>query len=184
MGGCIVHTGIKLLLLIHPLFVYFLSLTFYKINLWGLWSWNLVHTWIVGGCIVYTEIRLSLLIRSFLHFIFLCFLFSNIEWFRQELWGLQIWKLVQVWTVVGGIGVYWNRTAILYLSLYFFTFVSLQFSFTVFMTFFSHVPYKVETWHTHGHWVDVSASGCCFLSLPLFLHFCFSPISNWNKCKL
>ena len=67
-----------------------------------------------------------------------------------------------------------NQAVILYLSLYFFMFLSLQISN---IKLFHHtflmncLAYKVETWHTYGQWVDVSESGCCFLPVPLFLHF-------------
>ena len=69
-------------------------------ELWGLEGWNLVHTWTVGGCMVFTRIRL-LLIRPFI------FYFSNIQLlkfsshFSQELWGLEGWNLVHMWTMGG-----------------------------------------------------------------------------------
>ena len=75
VGGCIVYSGIMLLLLFVPLFFHFsFSLIFKHWNfsshfsqeLWGLEGWNLVHTWTVGRCIVSTGIRLLLLIRPFI----------------------------------------------------------------------------------------------------------------------
>ena len=92
VGRCIMYTGIRLLLLIHPLSsFFFLSnyqtlkfLSHFSQELWGLEDWNLVHTWIVGRCILYTGIRLLLLICPFfLHFLSLQF--SNIKIFRHTL---------------------------------------------------------------------------------------------------
>ena len=77
-----------------------LSSHFYQ-ELWGLEGWNLVHTWTVDGCMVYTRIRLLLHIHPFI------FSFSNIQVlkfssiFSQELWGLEGWNLVHMWTMGG-----------------------------------------------------------------------------------
>ena len=89
-------------------FIFFLSnfqtlkfFTHFYQELWGLWGWNLVHTWTADGCMVYTRIRLLLFIRSFI------FSFSNIpilkfsSHFSQELWGLESWNLVHTWTMGG-----------------------------------------------------------------------------------
>ena len=72
VGGCMVYTRIRLLLLIHT----FISSHFSQ-ELWGLESWNLVHTWTVGGCIVYTRIRQLLL--HICSFIFSFFFLSNFQ---------------------------------------------------------------------------------------------------------
>ena len=70
--------------------------------------------------------------------------------------------------------VYQNRAAAAYWSLYFFSYLSLQFSS---IKKFCHTflrnceAYKVDTWYTHGQWVAVSCipeSGCCFLFVPYF----------------
>ena len=105
--------------------------------------------------------------------------------FCQELWGLQYWIFVLTCMNSGWMYlVYQKQASVLYLSLYFFIFLSLQFSrikhfhHTFLM---SYLAYKVETWHTHGQWVYVSESGCCFLSVPLFLHFAFFPISKSKR---
>ena len=77
MGGCIVYTGIMLLLLFIPSFFYFSFSSIIKHlkfsshfsqGLWDLEHWNLihVHTWTVGRCIVYTGIRLQLHICPFI----------------------------------------------------------------------------------------------------------------------
>ena len=78
--------------------------------------------------------------------------------------------------------VYQNQAAAAYLSLYFFIFLSLQFSnIKIFChTFLRNCEaWKVDFWYTHGQWADVLCipkSGCCCLFVPLFLHFSFSPI--------
>ena len=73
MGGCIMYTGIRMLLLFVPLFFYFsFSPAFKHLKFsshfsqepGGLEDWNLVHTWTVGRCIMYTEIRLLVYTES------------------------------------------------------------------------------------------------------------------------
>ena len=72
---------------------------------------------------------------------------------------------------------YRNQAAPAYSSLYFFIFLSLQFSnIEIFRhTFLRNCEaWKVETWHTCGQWADVSCipkSGCCFLFVPLLFIF-------------
>ena len=72
--------------------------------------------------------------------------------------------------------VYRNQAAAAYLSLYFFIFLSLQFSnINIFRhTFLRNCEVlKIETWYACGQWTDVSwipESGCCCLFVPLFLH--------------
>ena len=82
VGGCMVYTRIRLLLLIRP-FVFSFSkiqilkfLSHFSQELWGLEGWNLVHTWTVGRCIVCTTIRRLLHICSF---IFSFFFLSNFQ---------------------------------------------------------------------------------------------------------
>ena len=79
--------------------------------------------------------------------------------------------------------VYWNQAAA-YLSLYFFIFLSLQFSN---IQIFRHTVltncevWNIETRYTHGQWAEVSCkpeSGCCFLFVPLFRHFLSLQFSN------
>ena len=69
----------------------------------------------------------------------------------------------------------------------FFIFFSLQFSN---MKMFRHTflrnceARKIETWFTCWHWADVSCipeSGCCYIFIPLFLHFFF--LSNFPILK-
>ena len=78
--------------------------------------------------------------------------------------------------------VYQNQAAAAYLSLYFFIFLSLQFSnIKIFLK--NCEALKVETCYTHGQWVDVLCipeSGCCCLFV-LFLSFFF--LSNFQTLK-
>ena len=84
--------------------------------------------------------------------------------------------------------VYRNQAAAAYLSLYFFIFLSLQFTnIKIFRHSFLRncEAWKVDTWYTRGQWADVSCipeSGCCCcLFIPVFLHFPFSPIFKHLK---
>ena len=109
-GRCIIYIRIRLLLLIR-LFIssfFFLSnfqhwkfSSHFSRELWGLEDWKLVHTWTVGRCIMCTGIRLlHLFIPLFLHFTFFNFQHWNVSsHFSQELWGLEDWNLVHMWTV-------------------------------------------------------------------------------------
>ena len=82
VGGCMVYTRIRLLLLIRPFIFSFSKIQILKFSshfsqeLWDLEDWNLVHTWTMGGCIVYTRIRQLLHICSF---IFSFFFLSNFQ---------------------------------------------------------------------------------------------------------
>ena len=116
VGGCMVYTRIRPLLLIRSFIFSFSNIQILKFwshfsqELWGLESWNLVHTWTMGGCIVYNRIRQLLLhICSFIFFIFLSLQFSNIKMFlshlSQELWGLDGWNIILTW-IMGGWIVY------------------------------------------------------------------------------
>ena len=80
--------------------------------------------------------------------------------------------------------VYQNQAAAAYSSLYFFIFLSLQFSnIKIFChTFLRNCEaWKVETWYTRGgQWADVLCipqSDCCFLFVPYFF------VSNVQKFK-
>ena len=80
--GCMVYTRIRLLLLIRSFIFSFSNVQILKFSshfsqeLWGLESWNLVHTCTMGGCIVYTRIRQLLL--HICYFFFFHFSFSPI----------------------------------------------------------------------------------------------------------
>ena len=113
VGRCIVYTGIRLLLLIHPLmssfffFSNFQALNFlshFSQELWGLKDWNLVHTWKSGQMYRVYWNQTAAAYSSLFFIIFLPLQFSNIKIFRhfsQELWGLESWNLVHVWKAVG-----------------------------------------------------------------------------------
>ena len=111
VGRYIMSTRIRLLLLIHPFIssFFFLSnfqhwnfLSHFSRELWGLEDWNLVHTWTVGRCIMYTRIRLLLLNCPFISSFFFLSNFQHWNFFSHfslELWGLEDWKLVHLWTM-------------------------------------------------------------------------------------
>ena len=153
----------------------------------------------MGGCIVYTAIRLLLLlwgqkslyfqklllIHSFISSVFFLSNFQTLKFFvTLILVTVRPIKLTLDTHMDSGwmYRVYRNQAAASYSFLYFFSFLSLQFSnIKIFRhTFLRNCEaYKVDTWYTHGQWVDVSCipqSGCCFLFIPLFLQFSFSPI--------
>ena len=116
-----------------------------------------------------------LIIPLFFHF---SLQFSNLKIFRHTF--LRNCEAYKVETR------YWNRAAAAYLSLYFFIFLSLQFSninVKQFRTFLRNCEaYKVETWYTHGQSVDVScipkSSYCSYLSLYFFIF-----LSNFISIK-
>ena len=104
-----------------------------RFSLWGLENWTHIYR---GGCIMSMESeRLLLLICPI---IFSFFFLSNFQTlkimshFSQELWGLEDWNLVHMWTE-GGCIVYTG----MYLSLYCFIFLSNFWTFKFFVTLFS-----------------------------------------------
>ena len=97
---------------------------------WGLEGWNLVHTWKMGGCIVYTGIML-LLIRPFIFSFFFLSSFQTLKIFVTLLSGTVRPRRLKLGTHVDNgqmYRVYRNQAAAAYSSLYFFIFLSLQFS--------------------------------------------------------
>ena len=109
LGRCIVYTGIRLLLLIRP----FISSFFFLLNfqtlkffiplfqeLWGLEDWNTRGQWVDVSCIPESDCC-CIFVPLFLHFsfspIFKYWNFSS--HFSRELWGLEGWNLVHMWTV-------------------------------------------------------------------------------------
>ena len=134
---------------------------------------------------MYTRIRLLLHIRSFISSFFFLSNFQTLKFFVTFFSGTVRPRRLKLGTHVDSgqmYHIYWNQAAAAYLSLYFFIFLSLQFSnIKIFRhTFLRNCKaWKVETWYTHGQWADVSClpeSGCCCLFVHLFLHFSFSPI--------
>ena len=129
MGRCILYTGIRLLLLIHPFISSFFFLSNFQTlkisshfsqELWGLEGWNLVHTWTVGSCIVSTGIRQLLLINSFIFSVFFLSNFQTLKTFVAFFSGTVRPVELKLDTHVD-IGwmycVYRNQAAISYLSL-------------------------------------------------------------------
>ena len=110
------------------------------------------------------------------------FLFNFQHWnfwshFSWKLWGLEDWNLVHTWTRGQMYHMYQNQAAATHLSLYFFLFLSLQFSTLKFLvTFFLETvrPRRLELGTHVDTWADVSSvpeSGFYCLLVPLFLHF-------------
>ena len=157
-------------------------------ELWGLEDWNLVHTWTVGRCIMYTRIRLLLLVYPFISSFFFLSNFQHwnfLSHFSRELWGLEDWKLVHLWTV--GRCIMYTRFRLLllaYSSLYFFIFLSLQFSnIKIFVTLFS----GLEDWNLVQMWI----AGWCILYTGIRLLLLIHPIissfvflSNYQTLKI
>ena len=180
--------------------------------MWGLQSWNLVHTWTVGGCIMYTRIRLLLLIHPFIIFFFLSPQFSNIKNFHHtflrncEAYKVKTWyttglfiplflhfslspnfKNYKFLSLFSGTvhmrptnngcmyHVYQILAAAVYLSLYFFIFLS----FKIFKhKFLSHFFSGTVSWNLVHMW---TMGGCIvyaeikllLLICPFFLHISF-----------
>ena len=140
VGRCLVYTRIRLLLLIHPFISSFFFLSnfqhwnfssHFSQELWGLEDWNLVHKWTVGRCIVYTGITLLLLIRPFISSFFFLSNYQTLKFFVTFFSGTVRSRRLKLGTHVDSgqmYRVYWNQAAAAYLSLYFFIFLSLQFS--------------------------------------------------------
>ena len=135
MGGCIMYTGIRPLLPVHPFISSFFfipwfcdfsnkhfSSHFFQ-EPWGLEDWNLVHTWTVDSCIMYTGIRLLLPISPFIFH----FSFSPI----YEQWNFSShfsWYTHEQWVDVSCIPESGCCCLFVLLLLFFFSFLSLQFS--------------------------------------------------------
>ena len=128
-------------------------------ELWGLEGWNLVHTWTV-----YTRIRLLLLIRPFI------FSFSKIQilkFFVTLFSGTVRPRRLKLGAHMDNgwmYHVYQNQAAAAYLFLYFFIFLSLQFSnIKMFLSHLSQELWGLEGWNviptwTMGGWIVYTAS--------------------------
>ena len=145
-----------------------------------------------------SSIKLLLLIHPFIvSFFFLFSNFQTLKFFvilfsgtvRSTLFFSRYLKLVT--HVNGGwmYLVYGNQAAATYLSLYFLIFLSLQFSNNNFIAYFSEnvtaTKLKLGTHVNHVcTYEEVScipqSSCCCFLFIPLFVHFC----SNFQTLKI
>ena len=134
----------------------------------------------MNRCFVHTGIRLLLLIRPFISSFLFLSNFQTLKSFVSLLSGTVRPRRLKLGTHVDSgqmYRVYPNQAAAAYSSLYFFSFLSLQFSnIKFFVELFSATvrPIKLVTCYTRGQWAAVSyipQSGCCFLFVPYFLIF-------------
>ena len=161
--------------------------TLFSQKLWGLEGLYLLHMWTVGRCIMCTGIRLLLLICPFISF---SSNFQTLKFFVILFSGTVRSRRLKLGTHVDGgkmYRVYWNQVAAAYSSLYFFSFLSLQFSNikNFCCTFLRNCEaYKVETWYTRGQWVAVSCilhqAAASYLSLISSFFF----LSNVQKLNI
>ena len=166
-----------------PIFKHYTFSSHFSQELWGLESWNLIHTWTVGS--VY---RNQAAAAYWSLYFFHSFQFLHIKIFRHTFLRNCEAELLETLYPRGQWANVWyipESCCCSYSSLYFFIFLSLQFSH---IKIFCHIflrnceTLKVETWYIHGQWADVSCvpeSGCCCIFVPLFLHFSFSPIFKY-----
>ena len=106
-------------------------LSHFSRELWGLEGRNLVHTWTLGGYIVYTRIRLLLLILPFISSIFFLSNFQTLKCFVTLFSVTMRPRRLKLGTHMDNgwmYRVYRIQSAAAYSSLYFFSFISLQFS--------------------------------------------------------
>ena len=153
-------------------------------ELWGLEDWILVHTWTVGRCIVYTRIRLLLLIRPFISSFFFLSNFQTLEFFVTLFSGTVRPRRLKLGTHMDSgqmYHVYRNQAAAAYLSLYFFIFLSLQFSTLKFFVTFSRELWGLEDWNLVHTWTVGKCIVCTGIALlllirPFISSFSFSQI--------
>ena len=111
-------------------------------EVWDLEDWKLVHMWTVGRCIMCTRIRLLLLIQPFISSFFFCSKFQHWNFSSHFSQGTVRPRRLKLGTHMDSgqmYRVYWKQAAAAaYSSLYFFIFLSLQFSnIKIFVTLFS-----------------------------------------------
>ena len=138
VGRCIVCTRIRLLLHIHPLIssFFFLSnfqtLKFFVTLFSGtVRPRNLVQTWSMGRYIVCTGIRLLLLICPFISSFFFLSSFQTLKFFVSFFSETVRPRRLKLGTHMDSgqmYHAYWNQAVAAHLSLYYFIFLSLQFS--------------------------------------------------------
>ena len=131
------YTGIRLLLLFIPLFLFLSNFQTLKIFV-TLFSGTVRHKRLKlgtlmnnGGCIMYTGIRLLLLIHPFISSFFCLSNFQTLQIFVILFSGTVRPRRLKLGIPVDNgwmYCVYRNQTAAAYLSLYFFIFLSLQIS--------------------------------------------------------
>ena len=143
--------------------------------------------WTVGRCIVYTEIRLLLHIHPFISSFFFPSNFQTLKFFVTLFSGTVKPRRLKLGTHMDSgqmYRVYQNHMLLLFVPSFF---IFLQFSFqfsnikNFCRTFLRNCEaYKVDTWYTHGQWVDVLCipqSGCCFLFV---LYFFLSSVQKFK----
>ena len=139
---------------------------------------------------MYTRIRLFLLIPPFISSFFFLSNFQTLKIFVTLFLGTRRPRWLKLGTHMDNgwmYCVYRNQGTAAYLSLYFFIFLSLQVSNikTFRHTFLRNFEaYKVETWYTHGQWVDVSCIPelGCYSYLSLYFSFFF--LSNFQTLNI
>ena len=153
VGRCIIYTGIRLLLLIRSFissffflsnFQYWNFLSHFSRELLGLEDWKLVHTWTVGRYYAVYHVyqnQSAAAYSSLYFFICLCVQFSTLKFLVTLFSGSVRPRRLKIGTHVNSgqlYQVYQNQAAAAYSSLYFFIFLSLQFStLKFFITLFS-----------------------------------------------
>ena len=127
--------------------------------------------WTVIRCIVYTRIRLLLPICPFISSFFFLSNFQTFKSFVTLFSGTVRTRRLKLGTHMDSVQiycVYGNQTAAAYLSLYIFSFLSLQ---------FSNIKNFCCTFLRNCEAVIVYAAvGLLLLICPLFLYFSFSPM--------
>ena len=132
--------------------------------------------WTVDRCIVILESGCCCLFVP-LFFIFLSLQFSNIKIFQsfsshfsQGLWGLEGWNLVHMWPM-GGCIVYTEiMLLLLFVPLFFFIFLSLQFSSIKNFCQFSWKLWGLEGWNFLQTWTVVSYIVYTEIRMLLLIH--------------
>ena len=198
MGRCIMCTGIRLLLLICPFISSFFFLSnfqhcnswsHFSRELWGLEDWNLVHTWTVGSVSCIPESGFCcLFVPLFLHFFSIQF--STLKFFVTLFLGTMRPRRLKIGTLMDSgqiYHVYQIQAVAAYSSLYFFIFLSLQFSTLKFLSHFSQELWGLEDWNLVQMWIV----GWCIvytgIRLLLLIHPIISSLfflSNYQTLKI
>ena len=125
------YLSLYFFIFLSPIFKHLSFSSHFSQELWGLEDWNLVHMWIGGRCILYTGIRLLLLVCPFISSFFFLSNYQTLKNFVTFFSGTVRARRLKLGTHVDSgqmYHVYRNQAAAAYMSLYFFIFLSLQFS--------------------------------------------------------
>ena len=146
----------------------------------------MVHMWTVGRCMVYMGIRLLLLIHPFIYSFFFLSSFQTLKFFVtlfSENVRPRRLKLTTHMDSSQMYRVYRNQAAAAYLSLYFFIFLSLQFSnIRILVTLFSltvrprrlKLGTHVDSWQMYGVYGNQAAAAHSSLYFFILLSLQFS----------